>query len=34
MLSGNPSILMENPGKDSLVIIKVKSHGASPVEQV
>ncbi|HUV78633.1 MAG TPA: mannose-1-phosphate guanylyltransferase/mannose-6-phosphate isomerase [Desulfobacterales bacterium] len=26
MLSGNQTILMENPGKDSLVIVKVKSH--------
>jgi mannose-1-phosphate guanylyltransferase/mannose-6-phosphate isomerase len=30
MVSENQSILMENPGKDSLVIVKVKSHGSSP----
>jgi len=26
MVSGNQSIFMENSGKDSLVIVKVKSH--------
>ena len=30
MLSENQSILVENPEKDLLVVVKVKSHGSSP----